>query len=114
MVRKVILPSSNRPGSTKALFLVTDGPPNVARPAKKAADYLKKRKSVEIYAIAIGENAGKRQLSGLASKADNVFSMKSYKDLLNKLKRKILSTKGGNHIISLVTTLKQQKPTTHP
>ena len=95
MVRKLILPSSQRPGSTKALFLVTDGPPNVARPAKKAADYLKKRFSVEIYAIAIGKNAGKRQLSGLASKADNVFPMKSYKDL-KRLKRKILSTKGGN------------------
>lgn len=105
MVGKVILPLSKRPDSTKVLFLVTDGPPNAARLARKTADYLKRRANVDIYAIAIGENAGKRQLSELASKAENVFPMKSFKDL-KKLKRKILSTGGVNeYYLGAIVTL---------
>ena len=93
MVRKMILPSSKRRHSTKALFLVTDGPPNAAGVVRKAADQLKKE-GVEIYAIAVGKNAGKTSLRRLASKVENVFPVKSFKDLKN-LNRKmaLLSTK---------------------
>ena len=95
MVRNIILPSSKRPDSTKALFLITDGESNVGGSPQKAADYLKKEKDVEIYVIGIGKKVRDESLKRLASGAKKVFPVKSFKDL-KKLKRKIaiLDTQG--------------------
>ena len=94
MVRKVVLPSSKRSDSTKALFLITDGESNVGGSPKKAADQLKKD-GVEIYVIGVGKKVRDESLKRLASKAENVFQVKKFRDL-KTLKRKIaiLPTKG--------------------
>jgi hypothetical protein len=88
MVRKVILPSSKRPDSTKALFLVTDGESNVGGSPNKAANILKK--DVEIYVIGIGKKIGDESLTQLASNIDNVFTIRSYKHL-NKVRNMIVN-----------------------
>ena len=88
-VRKVILPSSNRRGTTKAMFIVTDGESNVGGPPKKAADYLKNQANVEIYVIGIGKKVKDESLRSLASDNENIFPLKSYKDL-NEVKKKIV------------------------
>ena len=94
MVKKTILPFSKRPGSTKALFLITDGESNVGGSPKKAADYLKKQKDVEIYVIGIGEKVRDESLRRLASedpetKKPNIYTVQKYKDL-NKVKKMIV------------------------
>ena len=96
MVRKVILPSSKRSDSTKALFLVTDGEWNVGGSPKKAADQLKKD-GVEIYVIGVGKKFRDESLKRLASNAENVFHVKKFRDL-KTLERKIAKppTKGRN------------------
>jgi F0F1-type ATP synthase gamma subunit len=90
MVRRLILPSSKRPDSVKKLFLVTDaGESNLGGSPKKAADILKK--DVEIDVIGIGKKVRDAySLRQLASKYENVFSIRSYKDL-NKVKKMIVS-----------------------
>ena len=96
MVREKILPSSKRPDSVKALFVLTDGG-YVGNDVRIAANKLKK--SVEIYVIAvgIGKKVWRKPVARLASKTQNVFSLRSFKNL-KKLKRKIaiLPTKGRN------------------
>ena len=101
MVRNLIIPSSKRPDSKKALFLITDGESNVGGSPKKAANYLKNKEKVEIYVIGIGKKVRDESLRGLASKAENVFPLKSFKDL-KKLKRKIaiLPKQGTNEYIA--------------
>ncbi len=97
MVRKVILPSSKRPDSTKALFLLTDGDSNVGGSPRKAADILKNEEDVEIYVIGIGKKVRDESLRTLASNDENVFAIKSYEDL-NKVKKMIVNrpVKGKN------------------
>ena len=96
-VRKVILPSSKRPDSTKALFLVTDGESNVGGSPRKAADHLKKQENVEIYVIGIGKKVRHESLKRLASNPENVFQVKNFKDLKTlKEKIAILPAKGSN------------------
>ena len=92
MVRKVILPSSKRSDSTKALFLITDGESNVGGSPKKAADRLKKD-GVEIYVIGVGKKVRDDSLKRLASNPKHVFEVKNFRDL-----KKIanLPTKGRN------------------
>ena len=88
MVRKVILPSTKRPNSVKALFLITNGESNVGGSPKKAADVLKK--DVGIFVVGIGKKVRDDSLRQMASKHDNVFSIRSYKHL-NKVKKMILN-----------------------
>jgi uncharacterized protein YegL len=75
----------------KALFLITDGDgqSKVWSSPKKAANILKNY--VEIFVIGIGEKVRDAEsLRQLASKDDNVFSIKSYKHL-NKVTNMIVS-----------------------
>ena len=88
MVRRLILPSSKRPDSMKALFLITDGESNVGGSPKKAADILKK--DVGIFVVGIGKKVRDESLRQLASKDENVFSIRSYKDV-NKVWKMIVS-----------------------
>ena len=90
MVRNLILPSAKRPGSTKALFLVTDGESNVGGSPKKAADVLKNEENVEIYVIGIGKKVRDQSLRELASEDKNVFAVASFKDL-KKVKKKVVN-----------------------
>ena len=96
MVRNVVLPSSKRSDSTKALFLITDGEANVGGSPKKAADQLEEA-GVEIYVIGVGKKVKDESLKRLASNPENVFPVKKFRDL-ETIKRKIaiLPTKGRN------------------
>ncbi len=97
MVRKVILPSSERPDSTKALFLLTDGGSNFGGSPRNAAKILK-NEDVEIYVIGIGKKVMRdKSLRTLASNDENVFAIKGYKDL-KKVKKMIVNrpVKGKN------------------
>ena len=85
VVRNLILPSSYRHESKKALFLLTDGGSNLGSP-KKIADILQKQENVEIYLIGIGNRIRDNLLRHLASKVENVFAITSYKDLKKVLK----------------------------
>lgn len=95
MVREIILPSSKRPDSVKVLFLLTDGG-YVGNAVRIAANKLKK-KSVEIYVIGVGKERKVKPMTSLASKSQNVFFLKRFKDL-KRLRRRIaiLPTKGRN------------------
>ncbi|XP_028411074.1 complement factor B-like isoform X2 [Dendronephthya gigantea] len=88
-VENVILPSSVRYNTTKAMFIVTDGESNVGGSPKKAADRLK-NENVEIYVIGIGKKVRHESLRALASKDENIFTIESYKDL-NKVKKKLVN-----------------------
>ena len=94
MVRKVILPLSKRSDSTKALFLIAHGEPNLGGSPKKTADQLKEA-GVEIYVIVVGKKVRYESLKRLASNPENVFHVKKFRNL-KTLKRKIanLPTKG--------------------
>lgn len=103
-MRKVILPSTKRPDSTKALFLITDGESNVGGSPKTSAKILKNEHDVEIYVIGIGKKVRDESLRNLASKDENVFTIRSYKDL-KKVKKMIVTLpmkgkKSALHVIA--------------
>lgn len=84
-VRNLILPSSRRLESKKALFLLTDGGGSNGA-TKQIADYLKNEEDVEIYVIGIGRKIRDLSLRSLASKYQNVFAIKGYNDLIRAAK----------------------------
>ena len=84
-VRNLILPSSRRLESKKALFLLTDGGGSNGA-TKQIADCLKNEEDVEIYVIGIGRKIRDLSLRSLASKYQNVFAIKGYNDLIRAVK----------------------------